>query len=485
MSSLQERDWVSTLKIMALANSPSKNEFNGHTFEFVTKVPDELICKLCTNVLRDPRQVVCCGTHFCHSCIERRIMQNYTCPNCQAENFNHFRDTHFEQRVGNLKIHCPHFRRGCKWIGELSQAKQHLTAEQGCPFEAISCPTKCGQQVSRRDLREHMTKQCTLRKIQCQYCNHENTFYVITGSHSSVCPNYPVPCPNKCGIKGVKRSELNKHELQCPMRTATCPYSEAGCKEKLFVKDVAEHMANSVIQHLGMVSKAFESFKERAETAEKEAEKAHKELAEATKKAEDTQQNYEKTLRAVNSNAEELVKTCTESQKVAVQSIRSLTDQTFHVKEMGKPVVFQMVNYSELKRMGRVWYSAPIYVQQGYKMCLAVYANGVGIGEGSCLSIALCLMKGEFDDELQWPVNIPFNLTIEILKQGDDFESSGTVNPKTYMFFAPDKPQHRVLDAPLVEVKVCENLARHQMVEDHMLFYDAITFQITPESEFL
>ena len=251
------------------------------------------------------------------------------------------------------------------------------------------------------------------------------------------------------------------------------------------MKDLAEHMANNMVQHLGLVTKSFESFKERAEAAEKEVERARAELAQTAGKVEGIQQHYEKTLRAVNSNAEELIKSCTETQKVAVQSIRSLVDQTYHLKEMGKPVVFQMVNYSEMKRTGRVWYSAPLYVQQGYKMCLAVYANGVGIGEGACLSVALCLMKGEFDDELQWPVNIPFNLTIEILKQGDDFESTGTVNPKTYMFFAPDKPQHRVLNAPLVEVKVCENLARHQAVEDHMLFYDAITFQITPESEFL
>lgn len=93
-----------SLQIMAMNNSPSKTEYNGHSYEFVGKVPEELVCKLCSKVLREPRQVVCCGQHYCHVCIERRIGTNYTCPNCRIPSFNHFRDTHFEQRVNTLKI---------------------------------------------------------------------------------------------------------------------------------------------------------------------------------------------------------------------------------------------------------------------------------------------------------------------------------------------------------------------------------------------
>ena len=467
-----------------MTQSPSK-EFNGQSIEFVGKVPDELMCRLCMKVLREPRQVVCCGQHYCSGCIDRRIKNNFSCPSCHTSNFNHFRDTHFEQRVNNLKIHCPHQKKGCKWVGEISQIRSHLGSNQGCVFENIACPNKCGQLVPRRDIKEHMIKACALRRVKCQFCNHENTYQVVTGSHSGVCPNYPVKCPNNCGTKGIRRAELSKHEQVCPLKTVSCPFRDAGCKTPLYQKDLGEHMQTSTQQHLKMVTGAFTTLKTRAETAENECQAVRSELEMARSQLQGDKVQQAKMLLAIQSNADELIKSCSESQRVLLHSIRSLTDKSYQLQDMGKPVVFQMINYSDLKRNNKKWYSPPFYVAGGYKMCLAVYANGIGSGRGSCLSIALCLMKGEFDGDLAWPVNVPFNLTVEILKQDEQTESAGPTNPKTYMYFHPDKPQQRVLDGVLVEARICENFARHQVVEEWMLFYDAITFQITPESEFL
>jgi TNF receptor-associated factor 4 len=36
-------------------------------------------------------------------------------------------------------------------------------------------------------------------------------------------------------------------------------------------------------------------------------------------------------------------------------------------------------------------------------MCLRVYANGSSTGRGTHLSVFVCVMKGEFDDQLKWP----------------------------------------------------------------------------------
>ena len=35
-----------------------------------------------------------------------------------------------------------------------------------------------------------------------------------------------------------------------------------------------------------------------------------------------------------------------------------------------------------------------------YMMCLKVYANGQGDGKGTHVTVAVCLMRGEFDDLL-------------------------------------------------------------------------------------
>ena len=37
-------------------------------------------------------------------------------------------------------------------------------------------------------------------------------------------------------------------------------------------------------------------------------------------------------------------------------------------------------------------------------MCLAVYANGVGRGAGTHVSVSLVLLRGCYDDQLKWPV---------------------------------------------------------------------------------
>ena len=63
-----------------------------------------------------------------------------------------------------------------------------------------------------------------------------------------------------------------------------------------------------------------------------------------------------------------------------------------------------MTDYLRLKGAGEVWTSPPIYTHpQGYKMCLEVDANGDGSGEGTHVSVFICIMKGKHDDQLQWP----------------------------------------------------------------------------------
>ena len=39
-----------------------------------------------------------------------------------------------------------------------------------CPFVDINCPKECGQQLQRKDLQQHLEKDCPLRTILCKYC---------------------------------------------------------------------------------------------------------------------------------------------------------------------------------------------------------------------------------------------------------------------------------------------------------------------------
>ena len=274
------------------------------------------------------------------------------------------------------------------------------------------------------------------------------------------------------------------------MRPVTCPFTKAGCKVQLVHRDLEDHLSSYTSQHLDMVTKSFDMLKTRADSAERQMHIAKAEVEDLKKTVEITKHQQERRLAAIARNVAELLSTCSETQMIAIQSIQSLTSDRYTIQRINSPLTFQMINYSEYKRSGKIWYSPPFYVAGGYKMCIAAYANGAGPAQGAYLSISICLLNGEFDDDLPWPVELPFHLMVEIIKQGDEFEGGSPVpdqpsNPKTYVYFHSDTPQDRVLSGVLTEARKCENFAQHDLVENWFLYYDAVTFRIMAESEFL
>ena len=78
-----------------------------------------------------------------------------------------------------------------------------------------------------------------------------------------------------------------------------------------------------------------------------------------------------------------------------------------------------MFNYNEHKRVGDQWLSIPFYsTTNGFKLLLEVHANGFGSGKDTHLSVGVRLMKGEYDETLNWPLNS--EITIQLLNWRED-----------------------------------------------------------------
>ncbi len=83
------------------------------------------------------------------------------------------------------------------------------------------------------------------------------------------------------------------------------------------------------------------------------------------------------------------------------------------------PIQIVMTDFEQHKRDKDEWYSEGFYTHpQGYKMCLSVYANGNGGGEGTHVSCFVYLMRGEFDEHLKWPFR--GKVTFQLLNQQED-----------------------------------------------------------------
>ena len=75
------------------------------------------------------------------------------------------------------------------------------------------------------------------------------------------------------------------------------------------------------------------------------------------------------------------------------------------------PVSFTMLDYLKHLESGQPWYSPPFYTSKsGYKMSIRVDAKINK--ESNHLSVHACVLKGEYDDQLQWPIHAEVRVSL-------------------------------------------------------------------------
>ena len=121
-------DILPTVMHMQETNPPGPEGeiIGGFDCQFV-KPPSPVLrteCPVCRLILCDPYQTKCCGTNFCHSCIQKVKADKNPCPNCRKVNFEFFQDMGLQRSLTQLHVLCTH-RDCCKWTGELGNLKHH------------------------------------------------------------------------------------------------------------------------------------------------------------------------------------------------------------------------------------------------------------------------------------------------------------------------------------------------------------------------
>ena len=142
----------------------------------------------------------------------------------------------------------------------------------------------------------------------------------------------------------MERCQLQQHLNECPLQLVECPCSNTGCSVQLPRREMAAH----------------------------------------------TLQQHNQVL---EQNINQAVAITPPPNTASPQYLYNLP-----------PVVFTLTDFLEKKQADKVWTSPPYYTHtRGYKFCLKVYPNGDGSGKGTHISVYACLMRGEYDSELEWP----------------------------------------------------------------------------------
>ena len=78
-----------------------------------------------------------------------------------------------------------------------------------------------------------------------------------------------------------------------------------------------------------------------------------------------------------------------------------------------------------------MFHSPPFYTHQhGYKLGIGIFSNGRGDGKNTHIAVYVCIMEGEYDDQLQWP--FIGNVVIELLNWRENkkhHQTTVSINP--------------------------------------------------------
>ena len=252
----------------------------GFECEFVDQPPRRSQCPICLMVVRDPQQTPCCGKAFCKPCISKIREKNQPCPTCKAEDFLNYPDKALQQELYSSKVYCTYTFRGCDWKGELRKLDRHLNSQpkhgktmEGCKFLLLNC-CYCHSDCLRGELMEHQNKECVKRPFTCPTCEeYESTYDDVTSTHQSICECRPVDCPNKCG-QVVQHQKLEEHlSSECELSEVECEFSHAGCEAKILRRDLPSHMTDNIAAHMSQLARENRQLKNRVTTLEIENKK--------------------------------------------------------------------------------------------------------------------------------------------------------------------------------------------------------------------
>ena len=483
---------VTTAQDPPSINQGTKNE---PEYNFVEQPDQDCFCPVSLELLTEPYLTTCCGHHISQQAVDRLIRERKPCPMCKEGDFTAHVDKYFKRKtINTLRVHCPHKKSGCEWVGELGDLNNHST----------SCPK---------------------RPWKCQYCGLESTFNVGTNEHTPNCAQYPLPCPNQCEIGTVPRCDAEKHLLVCPLQLVECEFANIGCEVKVPRRDLARHMTENAQHHLMSATllnlrltrelhqKMEEKDQQIAELKQQLNEQEVKMREESKKIVEQVDDKLQQQTKGIDMKFQQQSKDLnaklhqqTELFDTKLQLQTEVQDTKFQLQTKEQTALSQMVehHHTELSRKllalesilsfgitctchelalvdfkkhqskgDGSWYSDPFYSHPGgYLFQLNIDTNGYGNAHNTHLSAYLKELPGDFDKELQWPIKV--KLYLEILNQRGDHSHHSCVG--TIVFDRAGSNHERIGDD--CKFFPLNDLAYNAQTNTEYLRNDSIKFRL-------
>lgn len=199
--------------------------------------------------------------------------------------------------------------------------------------------------------------------MACTYCGYA-VAYSNLKEHHAICPDCPVPCSNNCDDSlSLTRKNLPAHMAQCPRALVPCTMANYGCTEQVERCQLEQHLQTCVPRHMGKMCQEMDTLKEQVQE-----------------------------LKA-------LVATQKETIEKMETNVYPCTGQfTWRIDDIRKKIMLAQSG----DQNASVIYSPAFYsLEAGYKLSLCIYP--AGDNNQGFLSLYFVVLKGRYDEILQWP----------------------------------------------------------------------------------
>ena len=441
-----------------------ESQETGQEYDFVEKPDDDYYCPVSSELLLEPQQTSCCGHHISQEAIDRLTRERKPCPMCKEEDFTAQTDKYFRRKVYQLKVRCPHKLYGCEWVGELGNLYFHSTT-------------------------------CLKRPWQCQYCDHETTFDVGTNEHISNCTQYPLPCPNQCGIGVILRCDAEKHLLVCPLQLVECEFASYGCEVKVPRRDLTRHMTENAQHHLMSATllnlRLTRELHQKMEEKDQQIAELKKQISNLDRKltwemgdlksnlAERTDRGRARPSQYPQVTRENPSSRPARHQQQSERSFAGRRTQASAIPRVTGGVTTRTVTLDDFSQQqakgGTGRWQSEVFKCRGYFFGLEIDTNGYGEGRNSHLSALLYSEPSVTDCTLIWPAKVRVHL--EML---DQRELKHQQNTTSVTFGAPFRRTSKVLTSqffPLNDLRYNAQTGTEYLKDDRITFKVSITIE--------
>jgi len=126
------------------------------------KVPDDLICKRCDGVLKDPLQCKLCKSYYCQACLQAPAPLPESCEHPESERVEVTK--YLKTKVADLMLCCKYKKHGCVHVSRASVIENH---ERTCQYTSYACTSEACPHASPLEALHTHLNECDFRVVVC------------------------------------------------------------------------------------------------------------------------------------------------------------------------------------------------------------------------------------------------------------------------------------------------------------------------------